>query len=110
MRYLILLIVLCGCAVEPEALNACDDDGDGHERAGWSMGVECIGSDCDDQSPDVNPDAAEVCNGIDDNCNGKTADHFADDDGEPWEGGVRYHRSESDRDGDGILDCDDVDP
>jgi hypothetical protein len=26
--------------------------------------------DCDDNDPEVNPDAIEVCNGIDDNCNG----------------------------------------
>jgi len=36
-----------------------DLDGDGFGSA----------SDCDDDNPDVNPDATEICNGIDDNCN-----------------------------------------
>lgn len=38
----------------------CADD------AGWSM----VGTDCDDLSASVNPDAAEVCNTVDDNCDG----------------------------------------
>jgi len=27
-----------------------------------------ISGDCNDDSPDVNPGVAEICNGIDDNC------------------------------------------
>jgi len=41
----------------------CDADDDGF------TGVE---GDCDDANPDVNPDAAEVCNGLDDDCDGET--------------------------------------
>ena len=37
-----------------------DNDGDSY----------CTPEDCDDANPDVNPGAAEVCNGIDDNCDG----------------------------------------
>jgi hypothetical protein len=29
-------------------------------------------TDCDDTRDDVNPDVSELCNGIDDNCNGET--------------------------------------
>ena len=40
----------------------CDNDG----YLGDSMG----GVDCDDSNASIHPDAQEICNGIDDNCNG----------------------------------------
>ncbi len=36
--------------------------------AGWVPNRQ----DCDDTNPDVNPDGIEVCNGLDDQCNGST--------------------------------------
>ena len=42
-----------------------DLDGDGYTAA----------SDCDDADPAVNPDAHEVCNDIDDDCNGLVDDN-----------------------------------
>jgi len=39
-----------------------DNDGDGFAE---------INGDCDDADPDVNPDAAEICDGFDNNCNGE---------------------------------------
>ena len=41
----------------------CDLDGDGYTKDT---------GDCDDDSKMSNPSAIEVCNGLDDNCNGKT--------------------------------------
>jgi len=63
-----------------------DDDGDGFD--------EC-GGDCDDGDAAAYPGAAEVCNGLDDDCDGNVP------------------ADEGDGDGDGYLeceDCDDTDP
>jgi len=43
----------------------CDLDGDGYTKTS---------GDCDDASKAINPDAVELCNGLDDDCNGKTDD------------------------------------
>ena len=50
------------CVVVPR-----DDDHDNYGNAACPAGN---GTDCDDTDPDVNPDQAETCNGIDDDCNG----------------------------------------
>ena len=43
----------------------CDDvDGDGYPD------VACGGDDCDDADPAINPAADELCNGLDDDCDG----------------------------------------
>jgi len=56
----------------------CEDfDGDGYTTDE---------GDCDDNNPAVNPGATEICNGIDDDCNGTTDEGF-------------------DADGDGTADC-----
>ena len=59
-----------------------DADGDGYSDgttltqclrpAGYFTAGELIqtSGDCDDNNPAINPGAAEICNGIDDNCNG----------------------------------------
>lgn len=45
-----------------------DMDGDGFGPGACPKGS----LDCDDDNAEVNPDAIETCNGIDDNCNGET--------------------------------------
>ncbi|MGW8321643.1 MAG: FG-GAP-like repeat-containing protein, partial [Thermodesulfobacteriota bacterium] len=53
---------------------ACNDtDGDGY---GSPSNPSCAytGDDCDNDNPDINPGASEMCNGVDDDCNGNTID------------------------------------
>ena len=53
-----------------------DSDGFGDASAAATLACEAPGghvpdaSDCDDADPEVNPDATEVCNGVDDDCSG----------------------------------------
>jgi hypothetical protein len=74
------------------------------------------GGDCDDGDPDVNPGAVEVCNGIDDNCDGDADldavdafDTFYDGDGDGYGAGIAFPSCST---GDGWVDnaddCDDA--
>jgi hypothetical protein len=88
-----------------ERCNGIDDDCDGPidegfdaDGDGWlPAGGVCAGlptaRDCDDGDPGASPDAAEACDGVDNDCNGMIDDV-------------------PDRDGDGAScdDCDDGDP
>jgi len=55
--------------------NELDGDGDGY--------TECDG-DCDPNDPNTNPGAGEICDGIDNNCNGGTGANEYDLDGDGW--------------------------
>lgn len=66
-------------------------------------------SDCDDSNKDVNPGAAEICDGIDNDCSGSIPSNEIDDDGDRYiechvESGVTSPFF------DGGDDCDDTDP
>ena len=56
---------------DPMTIGNRDADGDGEIDARCCNDVLC-GTDCDDSRPNVGRHATEVCNGIDDNCNGMT--------------------------------------
>ena len=67
-----------------------DADGDGFgdpavadEDCDQPLDFVAIAGDCDDGDPDVNPDAEEICNGIDDDCDELT-DELADGDGDGY--------------------------
>lgn len=50
----------------PVGVSCCvDEDADG-----YGQGVGCLGLDCDDSDPDRSPQAPELCNLIDDDCDG----------------------------------------
>jgi hypothetical protein len=75
---------------EPPVAACSDGDGDGFDDDA------CGGSDCDDGDPAVFPGAVELCNGIDDDCDGSEDESIdVDVDGYPGCGG---------------SDCDDADP
>ena len=61
-------------ACDPSAMmcrnTAVDADMDGFPAARVGAMACAGGTDCDDSDPDVSPRVMEVCNGVDDNCNG----------------------------------------
>jgi hypothetical protein len=84
----------CNNIVDDERTFYRDADGDGFGSATDTvagctrpLGYVTINDDCNDMSAAINPDAAEVCNEIDDNCNGEIDEgvqqtFFADADGD----------------------------
>jgi MYXO-CTERM domain-containing protein len=90
---------------QPEVTYYGDADGDGFgderlpqvSQCGRPPGFADRAGDCDDEDGDVNPDADEVCNGVDDDC-----DQAVDADDDDLAGGAEGW---IDRDGDGYGAC-----
>ena len=74
------------CDICPGFDDKVDADGDGFPE----------GCDCNDNDPNINPDATEVCDGVDNNCNG-----LVDDDDPGVTGQSTWY---ADTDGDGFGD------
>jgi len=110
----ILVLALTGCGdkddpTDPADGGDADEDGDGYAGD----------DDCDDSDPDVNPDAAEICDDIDNDCDDDIDEDptdgttwFLDDDGDGY-GDVDSEAVDCEPPADSVAvggDCDDTDP
>jgi len=59
--------VKVACALQSQSCATTDNDGDGY----FLCATDTAPADCNDRDASVHPGATEVCNGIDDNCNGQ---------------------------------------
>ncbi len=70
---------VCDTALGECSHEDVDADEDGYAAAEVD-GTACSGTDCDDDDIDIHPGATELCDTIDQDCNGSWADAGADDD------------------------------
>jgi len=89
-----------------------DEDGDGFGVASDTVDACSVpegyvesNNDCNDDNININPDADEVCDGIDNNCNGQKDEGFANTDGDPLPDCM-----DTDDDNDGFNDDEDCAP
>ena len=84
-----------------------DDDGDGYFDGAVPLCVSTYGllADCADADAAINPGAAELCNQLDDDCDGTVDAEFDLDDDGAWEENACATIYP-----DSVLDCDDANP
>ncbi|MCP4807937.1 MAG: hypothetical protein GY884_21550 [Proteobacteria bacterium] len=101
-----------------------DADGDGFGGQEWvgacsdlPLDVVEVGGDCVDDDDAIHPDAIDVCDGLDNNCDGEIDEAgdlslYADEDGDGWGAGDAMAFCEDPGEGWSELDgdCDDLDP
>ena len=93
-----------------------DDDGDGYGDADGTPiettvaveGFAPIAGDCDDDDPAVHPGAEELCNGLDDDCDGRADARLGPGDTED-DDGDGFPDAACAEDG-AVADCNDLDP
>jgi len=87
LRFTLLALLLAACDDDGKppadsgdsAVELVDDDGDGHSPP----------EDCDDSDAEVHPEAQEICDGVDNNCDGQVDEGllvtlYADSDGDGY--------------------------
>lgn len=116
---LMMAVMFVGC-------NGDDDDTTPVDTREWTLcadedkdGICAEDGDCDDANPEIKPGSVELCNGVDDNCNGITDEGTSDVDGDGTcddqdaeecdgldnDGDGMVDEDFSDGDSDGIADC-----
>ena len=103
-------------AINYISLTACTGSSGGDADGDGAVGVEFGGDDCDDTNASIGPHATEVCDGIDNDCDGDTDEDvkstfYKDNDGDSWgDPSTAYEACEmEDGDVDNMGDCDDTD-
>jgi len=102
---------------DPTTVGSTDADQDGYIPTYCCNGDHCPGRDCDDFDASVHPHTAEVCNGVDDNCDGDVDEglpvvFYADSDGDGYGSAAAPVSACGIAPGLSALatDCDDADP
>ncbi len=112
------------CVVVKEATVShakIDEDGDGY-YIGCTDYSQVLGPDCNDKDKNINPGVLEICDGIDNNCDGNIDEGFIDTDGNGIpdcaiteicdgidnNGDGNIDEGFADTDGDGLADCQDM--
>ncbi len=110
--------------INPDTYWYQDLDGDGYGNSSvfiqvcqQPIGYVLLDSDCNDNDENVNPGAPEVCNGLDDNCNGDVDEglvfvtYYVDADGDGYGTGTGFESCEDPGAGYATNDddCDDTD-
>jgi DNA-binding beta-propeller fold protein YncE len=109
----------CDDAIDEPGAEGCTSYFNDKDNDGWggeSLGCFCagvpgaitLGGDCNDGSVAVFPGAVELCNGIDEDCDGEKDEDFPDSDGDGTADCL-----DDDTDGDGVsddFDCAPLDP
>ena len=79
----LMAISWTGCIEDPDVPPCVDLDGDGYGNADFYLGG-CLSEvpDCDDSNPEVSPSSIEICDDLDNDCDGRLGDDELDGDGD----------------------------